>query len=705
MKRRPRQMSQISRLGIFEKLEPRNLMATLLSDNFDPIDPTHFSARWGSSIFGSAHPESFHEGNALYFDGDFNRYVTTVPVSMIRATIEFRLRLPDGSAFFQTTEQSHKDIIVEGSKDGGTTYIPIRTIRLNDVAFMSHDVWNRVTINMPASLESSATILRIRQENLHVACCGRFGIDELQITGTPYPLRMEPIARTLRNTPVESVEFGFDVPINTSSLSTAALTLTQNNVVVPFDFTVTLQALPGNRYALNGLTKFTNSGGNYRLSLSGAALLDPLGQVLGGMESITWVNDQTAPVLVDVMNVSPDPRTGNGKGVSFVDVAFSEQIDLSTFDYRDVSLYRDGESTDLIDSSVVILGTVRPWVYRIAHLQELTDQGGRYELRVDGVFRDLAGNVGSGRQNDSWLANDPPEVVLGGTLIFPEDSRPLAIAGRALVSDIDTPVLRNGSLVVSILDPKPTEQIAIFDRPDAITRIGILGNQIHYDLVRIGTFAGGVGADPLKITLNTRATLEAVQALLRNINYAYAGEVPTQMQRTVQVVVEDGEGGESVPRVLQVILYPVNDSPDLVIPAIGPIAYERNLGPVVMVPTLSLQDRDNLTFYNGTLVVEVVAGRDRSEVLALSGAFSMVQDSVRYHGAEIGRLNSDGKAGHPLAIRFNELATQAVVQDLFRSVTFSTLQNRVLGRRMINMYLRDGRGGVSNTGLVEVNVL
>lgn len=678
-------------------------MATLLSENFDPVDPSHFTALSGNSVFGAQNPEAFHEGDTLYFDGGPDRYATLIPLSMIRATVEFRLRVPDGSPFFPMG-RIFQDIVVEGSKDSGTTWIPIRTIRLDDPNFLSPDVWSKATISVPASLESRATVLRIRQESLHSSCCARWGIDELKITGTPYPFKLEPVALNLRRTPVERVQIEFEVPIHAPSFTTAALTLTRDNVIVPLDFSATLQALPGNRYAVVGLTNFTSLPGAYRLSLSGGAILDPLGQALGGNESISWVNDQAAPVLVDVMNVSPDPRTGSGKSVSFVDVAFSEPIDVSTFDYRDVTLRRDGGSVDLIDSTVVIQETVRPRVYRIANLQSMTALGGRYELSVDGAFRDLAGNIGTGGLSDTWLANDRPVVTMGGSLVFPEDSRPLALAGRAMVTDIDSPVLRNGSLVVSILDAKPTEQISIFDRPDAITRIGVSGDQILYDRVRIGTFSGGVGALPLRVVLNARATLEAVQALLRNINYAFGGEVLIQEVRKLQVIVEDGEGGASQPVVQQVLLYPVNDVPELAVASQGPIAYGRNVAPVALVPTMVVRDSDNSTFYNGTLVVELVAGRDGSEVFGVSGAFSLLQDSVHFQGVEIGRLNSDGQAGRRLTIRLNALATQEVVQDLFRSLTFSTVQNRVVGRRVIDIYLRDGRGGVSNTGVVEVNV-
>ena len=529
-------------------------------------------------------------------------------------------------------------------------------------------------------------------------------MDEIKIVGDPFQFRLEQ-AKSVTNTPVESLQVDFLNPIDPQSFTTSDLSLLRNGVLVPLDNSVTIQATGGNKFSINGLSKFTQAAGKYTLTLRGETILDATGNPLQAIQQSTWINDHVLPTLLDVIDVSPDPRSGIEKAVSAIDVVFSEPIDLTSFSYEDLTLHRDNGTVDLIDNQVVIQTTPSGRTYRISNLQGLTALGGKYIFSVDGAFKDLAGNIGRNLRSDTWLANDPPVVAVGGTLVFPEDSRPLAIAGAGLVTDADSPDFRNGNLSVTIVNPKPTDVLAIFNRPTSITRIGVAGNQVFYDKKLIGTFSGGIGAIPFVIALNAQATVEAVQALLRNISYQFTGDVPVQESRILQVVAEDGEGGRSRTGVMKVLLSPVNDDPVLALNQTSPLSYARNTPGVLLASNATITDVDNPDFYNGTLVVQVVSGRDSTEVLGVTGQFSILNRSVRYQGIEIGLLNADGLAGRTLTIRFNAKATQTIVQELLRSISFITLQNKVVGLRTIDILLRDGRGGVSNTASIDVNVL
>lgn len=116
--------------------------------------------------------------------------------------------------------------------------------------------------------------------------------------------------------------------------------------------------------------------------------------------------DRTRP-SGDVIDVSPDPQETT---VPSVDVTFTEPIDPATFDYRDVTLKRNG-GPNLITSAVTI-AFVSGTTYRINGLAALTGYDGNYELSVNltGV-RDALGHPGTGEISDAWTSDMPPPDI------------------------------------------------------------------------------------------------------------------------------------------------------------------------------------------------------------------------------------------------------------------------------------------------------
>lgn len=693
-----RRKSRQFRLGYFEQLESRKLLATLFYEDADPLTPGNFTTL-DARIFGSSVPWEFHSGNTLYFSEGNSKVATTRPISLSNATIEFRLRLGDGSPYFGKIGPS-EEVTLLAIPQGGRNAVVLKVFPVDEKGFSSRDQWNLAKFEIPPIAESPGTIFKWYHTSFSFAA---WAMDEIKVVGDPFQFRLEQVS-PIRNSAVDKLMVEFVNPIDSSTLSASDLTLLRDNVPVPLDSSITIQALGGNKYSINGLTKFTRSAGQYRLTLRGESILDASGQALQAIQRTSWLSDQVPPRLIDVVDVTPDPRTGGGKAVSSIDLVFSEPLDLTSLDYLDLTLTRDSSPADLIRSRVLIQATSNDRTYRVSNLETLTSRSGSYVFSVDGLFQDLAGNVGGNVLRDDWLANDPPEVVVGGTLVFPEDSRPLAIAGAGLITDGDSPIFRNGKLTVSIANPKPNDALSIFHRPNSITRIGVAGNQVYYDRRSIGTVTGGIGSTPLVIALNANASTIAVQSLLRNINFQHTGDIPIQETRIIQVFVEDGEGGRSQTGTMRVLLSPVNDAPVLALNPNSPIAYAKNASPILIAASATVSDVDNPNFYNGTLVVQVTRGRDNTEVLGLNGPFSIANQSVHYQGIEIGLLNATGLAGRPLTIRFNAKATQAIVQELLQSIQFSTLQNRLSGLRTIDILLRDGRGGVSNTVSMSVDV-
>lgn len=111
--------------------------------------------------------------------------------------------------------------------------------------------------------------------------------------------------------------------------------------------------------------------------------------------------DLTLPTVTEFQNIPLEPVT---TAVSFVDVVFDEAIDLSTFDYTDIALIRDG-GNNLIGEAVTI-SELSDATYRIDGLGDLTDTVGSYELIVDTTtIQDLAGNTGE------FLATTAIEII------------------------------------------------------------------------------------------------------------------------------------------------------------------------------------------------------------------------------------------------------------------------------------------------------
>jgi hypothetical protein len=116
--------------------------------------------------------------------------------------------------------------------------------------------------------------------------------------------------------------------------------------------------------------------------------------------------DKTPPEIVDLVKVTPDPRTS---AVTNVDVVFTEPI-VSTFTDGALTLTRDGDPVPL--SSTVTVSFVSGATYRIGNLDRFTATPGAYVLTVNASdIQDLAGNAGVGSGSDVWSLTRPAVTI------------------------------------------------------------------------------------------------------------------------------------------------------------------------------------------------------------------------------------------------------------------------------------------------------
>lgn len=299
--------------------------------------------------------------------------------------------------------------------------------------------------------------------------------------------------------------------------------------------------------------------------------------------------------------------------------------------------------------------------------------------------------------------NDAPVMTnLGGDVTYRENVVVARICNSALVQDVDTPTLTNGTLQVSIASGG--------EAPDRLwitpaQYMAVTGNQLVFNNVVAATFSGGTNGLPLLINFNNRASLNRVQYVLRNICFAHDSDNPSATQRSLSIQLTDGSGGQAnATKRVNVIL--VNDRPVLTqIPTSS--SYTLNAAPILLVPGAVVTDPDSPDFAGGMLSIKYTSGAEASNRLLLGGLFSFdAANNLLRNGTIIGQRNASGGVGvNNLLITFNASATKAIVQELLRSLSFQTVGGVAKTARNLEISLSDGDGGTSSLVQTRIDVV
>ena len=127
--------------------------------------------------------------------------------------------------------------------------------------------------------------LRQRQRHHH-RCHRQPGLTVSSITAvSPNP----------RNSYVSSIDVTFNEPINTSSLTSGALTLTDDGGSNLINGGVSLSLVSGDTYAIGGLMGLTTAQGEYMLTVNAADIQDQNGVAGTDALSTSWLMDTTPP--------------------------------------------------------------------------------------------------------------------------------------------------------------------------------------------------------------------------------------------------------------------------------------------------------------------------------------------------------------------------------------------------------------------------
>lgn len=133
---------------------------------------------------------------------------------------------------------------------------------------------------------------------------------------------------------------------------------------------------------------------------------------------------------------------------------------------------------------------------------------------------------------------------------------------------------------------------------------------------------------------------------------------------------------------------------------------DLNTAPQLLAPAIALGDGDSADFDGGHLVVAMLLNGTVQEQfdqpdettqdqlsVDTSGAVSVVGQSVRVNGTEIGTITSDGADGAPLAIDFNANATPERIETLIEALSYANISDDPEAARKIALQVTDGDGG------------
>ncbi|NJO70635.1 MAG: hypothetical protein HC825_00805, partial [Oscillatoriales cyanobacterium RM1_1_9] len=168
------------------------------------------------------------------------------------------------------------------------------------------------------------------------------------------------------------------------------------------------------------------------------------------------------------------------------------------------------------------------------------------------------------------IANTAPELTdVAPTVTFAENT--LNAAAQLIDSDVtltDTNSINfdGGNITVSYLSGGSFQDtLFVRNQGTGVNEIGLDGRTVKFGGTNIGQIAqgtslDGTGGSNLVISLNANATPAAVEALIENLTYRNTSNTPTA-SRTIQITVNDGDGGTSTAQNIQINVTPENDAP------------------------------------------------------------------------------------------------------------------------------------------------
>ncbi len=196
----------------------------------------------------------------------------------------------------------------------------------------------------------------------------------------------------------------------------------------------------------------------------------------------------------------------------------------------------------------------------------------------------------------------------------------------------------------------------------------------------VGSYSSGTGI----LTLTGSDTKAHYQDALRSVEYENLLENPSDANRTIAFVINDGNL-DSLEFVRDVYVIPVNDVPVLTSGGAGPVTFIEQTGGVSIEPALTITDVDNTNL--------------ESAVVSITTNFVRGEDTLVF--TTTGGISGDYNADTGV-LTFTGSATVTSYLSTLRSVQYqSTVNNPDISPRTISFSISDGLG---NSNLLEQSV-
>jgi hypothetical protein len=396
------------------------------------------------------------------------------------------------------------------------------------------------------------------------------------------------------------------------------------------------------------------------------------------------IENRTA--VVDIDSSDPDGETENGGGLTYSltgstdDSLFTINPDTGVLSFReapDFETPRDIDRNNIYNVQVTV-----------------TDQG------LLSSIQNLAVVVANGI--------DSPVVTLFGTtpVPFTENGDSVILSSTAVLSDTDSSNFDRGVLTVSVSENADAQDIlSVRNTGSGDRQIGVSGTSVLFGGTAIGILRGGTGS-PLAITLNSSATIPAVQALIRSLTFRSISDRPSST-KTISVQITDGKGGISNPVTRRIAITRINDAP-LLTTTSRTVSYTEGAVPTIIEASATVFDVDSSDLNLGRLTISVVGNLQSTDRIGIrntgneANQIGVSGNTISFGGTVIGTFSGTTT----LIISLNVNATPAAVQAVLRNVTFSSISdNPSVLERTLRVTLTDGDGGTSLPAMKTVRVV
>ncbi|MNX34842.1 Extracellular serine protease precursor [compost metagenome] len=296
----------------------------------------------------------------------------------------------------------------------------------------------------------------------------------------------------------------------------------------------------------------------------------------------------------------------------------------------------------------------------------------------------------------------------GDSVTFIEDSNHVLLDANsdATVTDHDSVDFDGGNVTVSIASNRVSTEdvLSIRNQGTAAGQIGTSGLNITYGGTVIGTRTanGGTGTNDLVIALNVAADAVAVQALIRNLIYINTNTtIPSTTTRSVEVTVDDGDGGTSSSATIDVAVIAVNDAPTLSATGATPTFTEGGM-PVGLFSgtSVSTVESGQLIIMLKATVTNVTDGSD--EIIYFDGTdiplTNGFTDTSLIHGVDIS-VAVTGSTATLTLVRTAGLSSTST-QTLIDGMTYANRSmNPTVANRVVTIASLQDDGGTANGGV------